>query len=281
MNRLAEHLALLNGTPWLDVEASSRCNVSCRMCPRHRLSRGRGILTPTTFEALLGWLPPTCSLMFSGFGEPLLNPWLPDYLRALHERGGVTTGVTTNGTRLLTPLGREVLESGPHWLQVSLHSADPARAEAIMSGARFDEVMRGLELASNILPSTTTRRITAVLEDEREVEGLQNLANSLGWELFVRHTHSRAGALRTCSASDTSGCGIFAKVHFVTWKGELLACCQDLTGSTRMGTLWSHRFQNLVQLKRKTIVEGLWPDLCASCDDEYRTILLDEVLTCL
>jgi len=276
VSRLQAHLTLLDSLPWLDVEASSRCNVACTICPRHRLTRGGGLLESPTFDALLGWLPRECCLMFSGLGEPLLNPWLPEYLGALHRRGGVTTGVTTNGTLLATPGGRAFLEQGPHWLQVSLHSADPARAEAVMPGARFEDVLRGLELASSLLPPTTTRRLCAVVEDEGEVQGLRALAQKLGWELFLRRPHSRAGALRPCASAPAPGCGIFAKVHFVTWRGELLACCQDLDGSTRLGTLWSRSFEELIRLKRTTIVEGSWPALCSRCDDDHRTVLLDE-----
>ena len=145
-----------------------------------------------------------------------------------------------------------------------------------MPGARFEDVLRGLRLASEILPPSTTRRLCAVVEDDGEIQGLRALAEDLGWDLFPRQAHSRAGALHPCASMAAPGCGIFAKVHFVTWRGELLACCQDLDGSTRLGTLWSQGFLDLIQLKRTIIVEGRWPSLCSHCDDDHRTVLLDE-----
>lgn len=70
-------------------------------------------------------------------------------------------------------------------------------------------------------------------------------------------------------------CGLFPKINFITWNGDILACCQDLDGSTKIGNIKDLSLKQLAIEKYEMIIEGSWFNICKHCDDEFRTILFE------
>jgi hypothetical protein len=65
-------------------------------------------------------------------------------------------------------------------------------------------------------------------------------------------------------------CGLFAFHTFVTWQGDVLACCHDLTGETRLGNLPEEGVQEIGNRKAETIKVGRMFELCGRCDEPLR-----------
>jgi molybdenum cofactor biosynthesis enzyme MoaA len=63
----------------LDVEVTNRCNTRCAICPREEIERPLGMMSEETFRMLTDRIRASSVLgvIFSGFGEPLLHPSLP------------------------------------------------------------------------------------------------------------------------------------------------------------------------------------------------------------
>ncbi len=101
------------------VEITNACNMSCSFCHGHKrplkkMSKDEFALI---LEKLQGY---TEYIYYHLMGEPLTHNDLPEFLKMAGERGYKSI-ITTNGT-LLKKRGKELLESGLHKVNISLHS---------------------------------------------------------------------------------------------------------------------------------------------------------------
>ncbi len=101
------------------VEITNICNMSCSFCHGHR--RKPGMMTEKELshilESLQGY---TKYIYFHLMGEPLTHPDLPLFIKTAKQQG-YKPMITTNGT-LLKKRGHELLDSGLHKINISLHS---------------------------------------------------------------------------------------------------------------------------------------------------------------
>lgn len=101
------------------LEITNVCNLDCLFCPKTK-RRGRS-LSMDEFDRLTDSLRGEVKfLYFHLMGEPLMHRHLKDFLVMAREKGFVPV-LTTNGT-LIDRRGEELLESGLHKIQISLHS---------------------------------------------------------------------------------------------------------------------------------------------------------------
>jgi MoaA/NifB/PqqE/SkfB family radical SAM enzyme len=108
----------------LQVEVTSRCTRSCRVCPRNALAdRWRdGDLSEDLWNAVRPDLSLVEHLHLQGWGEPLLHGDLRRMVRDAHS-AGCTVGVTTNGD-LLARAGDWIVAEGVELATVSVAGLD-------------------------------------------------------------------------------------------------------------------------------------------------------------
>ena len=101
------------------VEITNICNKNCSFCHGHR--RVPRQMSAKEFAIILDKLEgQTKYIYYHLMGEPLLHPLLPEFIKMSGERGYKSI-ITTNGT-LLGRRGDEILSSGIHKINISLHS---------------------------------------------------------------------------------------------------------------------------------------------------------------
>lgn len=101
------------------VEITNICNMNCSFCHGHKRESRK--MTKEEFELVLDKLTDqTKYIYYHLMGEPLTHPLLPEFIKMAGERG-YRSIITTNGT-LLKKRGNELLASGVHKVNVSLHS---------------------------------------------------------------------------------------------------------------------------------------------------------------
>lgn len=102
------------------LEITNICNLDCVFCPKTDRTKHR--MTLEEFESLTDKLQNQIKfLYFHLMGEPFLHPLLPDFIRIARRKGFVPV-LTTNGT--LLSKGQSVIDTGPHKIQISLHSQE-------------------------------------------------------------------------------------------------------------------------------------------------------------
>ena len=149
----------------LYVEASSRCNLACKMCFRHSwVGEQFGDLDPAVFTRVTDdpALSGTETVFFGGMGEPLVHPQLAE-MAALAAARGKRVELVTNGTLLTGEKARELLKAGVSRIWVSIDELYENYGK-IQIGSDFDLVLDNLK-AFNALRRGTDARLgmTAVV----------------------------------------------------------------------------------------------------------------------
>ena len=108
------------------VEITNICNMSCSFCHGHTRQARR--MSEAEFCRVLSALEGhTKYIYFHLMGEPLTHPALPDFIRLAVARG-FKPMITTNGT-LLSSRGGNIIGSGLHKINISLHSFEGESSE--------------------------------------------------------------------------------------------------------------------------------------------------------
>lgn len=276
-NRKQRELELLHSEPVFDIELSSRCNINCIMCPRAKLTRKHETMSLGLIRILIDWLPGNAKAMLCGLGEPLLNNDIFFLIRALRKRH-IEVGVTTNGLLLTENNADLLVDCGINLIQISFNGSTEEIYSSIMKNSSFAVVMRNLQYLSKVKPSAITVKLATTIQKENidDRENIQILAAKLGFEVFLRNRHSRGGLLEanSCQSNNLPGCGIFPKVTFIAASGDVLSCCQDLSGKFVLGNIKRHTFTEVLEEKELVISKNNWFPICKHCDDEYRYLLL-------
>jgi MoaA/NifB/PqqE/SkfB family radical SAM enzyme len=131
----------------IQIEPTSKCNLSCEMCSVKKDKSNCPPLTKPQFRKLVENCQPIDSVNLSGLGEPLLNPNFEDYTKNLSNLGA--TVFTISNIQLLNKDRiKKIFDSGLKILCISLESIHPKEYEKIRVGAKFSILTKNLKLIS-------------------------------------------------------------------------------------------------------------------------------------
>ena len=149
----------------LYVEASSRCNLRCKMCFRHSwVGEHFGDLDPAAFARVMddSVLSAAETVFFGGMGEPLVHPALAE-MASLASARGKQVELVTNGTLLTREKARELLAAGVTRIWVSIDELYENYGK-IQVGSDFGLVLGNLEAFNELRRGTDVRLgMTAVV----------------------------------------------------------------------------------------------------------------------
>ena len=144
----------------LQVESAIACNLNCVMCPWRKIAKNvenRGLMPPEVWNAIRPHLSEIKSIDFTGGGEPLLQPKLPEWI-AEAKAAGCETGFLSNGLLLDKAKLQQVLAAGLDWICISIDGADARMYETIRIGSNFERVCENVaniaELRTGNVPKT-------------------------------------------------------------------------------------------------------------------------------
>ena len=169
----------------LQVEAAFACNLRCVMCPWREMAKAaadNGLMTQEIWQSIRPYLPRAQSIDFTGGGEPLLQPRLPQWI-AEAKAAGCETGFLSNGLLLNEDKLIKILEAGINWICISMDGATEEIYNKIRVGSNFERVCRNVaniaRLRSDKQPKTM---INFVLMDMNfhQVQEIVRLAARLG-----------------------------------------------------------------------------------------------------
>ena len=112
------------------IEITNVCNMNCSFCHGH--SRDKRFMSEDEFNLILDRLSgQTEYIYYHLMGEPLLHPLLHVFLKTAKNKG-YKSMITTNGT-LLNKCGDEIINSGIHKVNISVHSFEESDNDEYLS----------------------------------------------------------------------------------------------------------------------------------------------------
>lgn len=262
----------------VDLEIVSHCNSTCVMCPR-QFARPEGVMSQEIFDLVADELirNSTQIVNFCGYGEPLIHRKLPQFVAFLASHG-IATVLRTNGSLLSEKRVEALLHAGIQTINISAQAITKHTYENIMKGLSFDTLLRHLNgLLKLRVPGTVKVVINAVEQEgnRREVPLMRDFWKGFGVDHFeLNACHSRGGELVSLEVYPKAvppqwqgRCPIFPSVTYVTWDGDVLACCQDAVGgTTKMGNLRYVSLDAILKAKANRYSDGSMFELCRQCD---------------
>lgn len=235
------------------IENTNCCNARCVMCPRDTLTRKRGFMEFGLFEKIMNELAgarrkPVVHL--HGFGEPLLDPLLPERIRLARACGIKHTYIVTNGSLLFSETSRKIIDAGLDRMKISFYGTDEESYNATMNGLDFTVSLQNVKDFMRIRKERKKRTPKLILQylpqeaNGAKIKEFQSLWRSL--------PDKKAGDCLNISSLDNFGGGKsynivgekIVSVCFypwtalsVLWDGRAVTCCVDYNGVQGLGDL--------------------------------------------
>ncbi len=240
--------------PWpsqILIENTNCCNAQCVMCPRDTLTRKRGFMEFGLFEKIMTELSgarrkPVVHL--HGFGEPLLDPLLPERIKLAKACGIKQTYMVTNASLLFPETARSLILAGLDAMKISFYGTDEASYNATMRQLDFKVALQNIKDFMRIrkeLKKSNPKLVLQYLPQENngsQIAEFQSLWRSLpdknrGDCLNISSLDNFGGgkSYNTVGEKIVSVCFYPWSALSVLWDGKAVTCCVDYNGAQGVG----------------------------------------------
>jgi radical SAM protein with 4Fe4S-binding SPASM domain len=237
---------------WIDINPTELCNRKCTFCPRVDASEypnqnlHMSVEMATKIAAELKDLNYKGGVVFSGYGEPLLNPLISDIVREFGDE--IHTELVTNGDKLSLKIVTSLFDSGLDVLIISMYDG-PHQIE------EFTKIFNDLNVPES----------KYILRDrwyDTSMDFGLKLTNRGG--TISHENQQNIDTSRPCFYTHYS--------MMIDWNGDVMLCVQDWNKKVKFGNVFSNSLfsiwrKNNINKYRKMLGKGfrkLAP--CNKCD---------------
>lgn len=185
------------------IEQTKYCNFKCYYCMHSTHDQADGVFANKGhrmqhmdfehYEMLIGQLKELGikRIVFSGLGEPLMNPRFPEFVRYAVDAGiAERVEVLTNGALITPEYADALLDAGITNINISIQGIDAA-TYAQVCGARLDFVKFQENLTYLYEHRGKTKIyikcLDAILDDERKKKKFYELFGGIADRIYVEH----------------------------------------------------------------------------------------------
>lgn len=269
------------------IEITNICNMDCSFCHGH--SRAPKRMSKDEFSLILDNLTgQTEYIYYHLMGEPLTHPLLPDFLKLASERGYKSI-ITTNGT-LISKRKEELLSSGVHKINISLHSfeglADEHYTRHICELADFAKcaadkgIIIVFRLWNNGFDGGKNEIVFNLLKENIHGEWAENTRGirirnkiHLEWGERFEWPDSKAEI-----KGEKFSCYGLRDQFGILSDGSVVPCCLDSDGIINLGNIFNEDIEAILNSERAlNLIEGFKcgiasEDLCKRCGYAQRFV---------
>ncbi len=154
------------------VEITNRCNLSCFMCPRHKVKMETGDMDKTLFRKIVDeialYLPVSLVPFFRG--ESLLHPGFLEMMRYAVARGLAPIQMATNAFFLDKKTAKEIIDLGIDFISFSVDTNNPRIYSRIRKNSDFKKISANilyfLDLKTKYAETAPVVQVSAVKTKE-------------------------------------------------------------------------------------------------------------------
>jgi uncharacterized Fe-S cluster-containing radical SAM superfamily enzyme len=217
-------------------------------------------------------------ITFSGMGDPLSHPNVFEWICYIREKG-VDVGIVINPASLNKEISQKLVKFSPNSITLSFPSLRKSVFEKLCPEVSYDDAFkRTLELI-DLARGNVGLRVTGIITgiNTGEQEGYVSFWKERGVDSSMSRCHGRGGNLSVPRVYELQSfglesgmCSLFQFHTFVTWEGEVLACCHDLAGTTQIGSLVNDDVLIIAERKRNVLKGSMPFPVCGQCDEPLR-----------
>jgi MoaA/NifB/PqqE/SkfB family radical SAM enzyme len=271
---------------YIDLELTNGCPADCPMCPRDKLPK-IGIMSEETFNNVLRAIKDfgkTQVVSLCGIGEPLIHPKVFEYIARLKTLKVEQIGLITGGEKLTPEVFEKLKTLKVNFIEVSIQAVGEHLYSKLMPGLRLEKVLENLEyIAKNQSPELHFSLSTVVHQlNKYHIHEISSYARARNLKLALRDIHSRGGnvtdpeLLAPAVVKHTPhSCKIFELINFISWTGDVQACCHDIERNYIIGNINQKNFYEISAEKAAKIYseQGLDYKICLKCNDNAKFAL--------
>jgi MoaA/NifB/PqqE/SkfB family radical SAM enzyme len=261
----------------VQIEATNICNSRCVFCPRDRMLRPQGVMSP----ALFGKIIDECASLgirhvrLHNYGESFIDRQLGEKIRYAKRRGIQEVGLISNGSLVGEEAAREIVDAGLDAINISVDAAGKETFERTRIGLNYDRVIANIERLLAIRTELGRSRPRLILSFVRRADSTDERAFIHRWsrvadKVHITDLHNWAGTLD--ARSDASFPCYRPWLTFTAlWDGRVSLCCADFDGRVVLGDLNESTIEDVwnaerYRAARRAHLEGSGPEICRSCD---------------
>lgn len=256
---------VVEAVPWrIVLEPTNICNLRCASCSSKEGHMPRGMLTAANAAHFLRDLwPYLVQVNLFNYGEPLLNPELPEIIALLHDHG-VGTHVHSNFNRLDREFADRIIDAGLDFLVASIDGVTQDVYERYRVGgsceralANLAEFVRRRDVRGQAWPRIIWRMLSFP-HNLHQINSAREMARELGTDDFAVAPGGLNGTVWTSDGHIVDSapladarppyCRDLYDFPVIHWDGTLLPCCFANTPEFAWGHLtdmvWRDAFNN-------------------------------------
>lgn len=262
----------------LSIETTSKCNSECVMCPRTKM--GLKAYEPVrdellTHEIVLDLMKRTPHSTFnpSGFGEPLLDPHVPEYIKIAHDNGKLTQ-IVTNASLLSNRKAHALMGAGLDMFILSIDACDKETYERIRRGLRWERTATNIMDLKGIRDQGNYRSYI-------QINIVINSINKDKIEQIVDYWYPHVDNIRTLKEArywkkikqpiPTRKCFSPWETMIIFSNGDVPVCCKDVEGEYLFGNVLKNTPMEVWNSKeakdfRRRLLSDNPPKICQYCE---------------
>ena len=286
------------------VEVCRRCNLRCVLCP---VGNGTAKVSPdmeiTVFRRIVDLIAPTVwKAKLYNYGEPLLHPQFPGFVRYAKEAGIEHVEVSSNGMLLDEQLSTRIILAGLDAIHISIDGADQQSYATYRRGGDAARIWENVKTLRSLRDSMGVDRPAIEIQclatryTENRMADMNAIADDAGADSFRVKTFNAfmsGGNLtelgrtflpenrRLSRYSDyseltyrdryrLSSCQWPCERLVVNSDGTAVPCCYDFNAVYRLGSFRSQGLDWWLTDERRRFIEQLISasqdiDMCARC----------------
>jgi pyruvate-formate lyase-activating enzyme len=285
---------ILSAAPaYIRLEPSAHCNLRCcwaQRNPKHPRLRPRGHADPDLARRIVGEIGQTLyQAILCHWGEPTLNPHLPEIVQVFHDAGVYTT-FDTNMTLMTEALAAGLVEAGLDAISASIDGVSQDSYGQYRLGGKVDTALAGLRHVVDQrrrLGRSNPRirwQFLVFPHNEDEVGAARRIAEEIGVDTFEafgaggRRWTPEGGFEPPQPPARSEGLLCEDPWHYlaIDWDGAVHLCCRAFQARHVAGHMGDRPLAAIFdndrfQLARRVIRDGIWeerdgPNPCTGCN---------------
>jgi MoaA/NifB/PqqE/SkfB family radical SAM enzyme len=246
----------------LQLELTTNCNSSCKMCPRSKLRRSLGFIDTEFAKKIIDNAYELGVRMIKPqwFGESILHP---DYFEIVNyaKLKGLRVVIFTNGSLMNKELVEKLINIGVEKICFSIDSSNKEQYERIREGLKFKTTISNLKDAYLLSRNTNTKIIVSAVDFNDG--NLRNFFIDLCDEIIINQDIFSGKELKKVMFCLHN----VSERLVVSYDGKCYLCCHDWLGDYLLGDLKKQTLKEIIESKtRRLFLSNLDKlEICQSC----------------